>query len=862
MRSRGGRAPLLYALLVFALAMGVLWFTSAWVRSYYADHARTNAEQRLAPYSAALNGVVNSRLALVAGLDQFIKSQLDEGLTRASFDDYAQGLYDFTTGIRAIEAAPDGVIRYIYPLKGNEAAQNIDLLNDSRAQVRTDARRALSVSGTVVGGPYALVQGGEGIVTRSAIRRPDGTVWGLSTVVIDVEGIMKEAGFAGRTGGLSIAVRNAGGEVFWGDASVFDHNPVLSTIYLPEGQWDVAAEPMDGWADASSAGQTVLWATGIAVAFLLALINYLMASYQLRLRRDVDGRTRQIRQMNEVLQDDVRAMAAAEETLLTSERRFRLLFEEAPVPIVIVIDAKFSMANRALIETFGFTEDDELVGHPFADFLEPESAEIVFGHMAERAAGIAGPRRYEVKARTPQGDGVPVELNAVVFEHDGVQNTLVIVTDLRPSREAERILRESESTYRALFEDSPTPLFEEDFSGTKRYLDDLGVPADDLENYLVGHPQTVSDAAAGMSVIRVNRAAVEALGAASPEDLLGSLGEFVTEETRSLYIGEMCALARGQRRFAGSSEVVGVDGRRMRVTLSWAVPMGGESTYERCFVSMVDLTAEHAMREKLVEFRDNLQQLVDERTRELSEANEQLVDATRAKDEFLAAMSHELRTPLNSVIGFSGIMLQGLAGEVSEEQHRQLDMINRSGRHLLGLINQVLDLSKIAAGQTNITVSEFDVTELTKGLHEEAAQLAESKGIETRCSVELEDPQMRSDSQRVSQILLNLLSNAIKFTMEGTVELSVRERGDDVCFEVSDSGPGIPLAERERVFEPFYQVATDVANKPEGTGLGLAISRDLAGLLGGTLEFVDKDSRGTSALLCIPRYLSKDLLAE
>jgi signal transduction histidine kinase len=250
---------------------------------------------------------------------------------------------------------------------------------------------------------------------------------------------------------------------------------------------------------------------------------------------------------------------------------------------------------------------------------------------------------------------------------------------------------------------------------------------------------------------------------------------------------------------------------------------------------------------------ETLEQHVAERTRELVEANEQLAEANAAKTLFLRSMSHELRTPLNSVIGFSSIMMDGLAGEVTEEQRRQLAMINGAGRHLLALINDILDLSRIEAGRVNVVAEPLDVAELVGGVMESVGPAAREKGLELR--VETCDPPctLVSDRTKVHQILLNLVGNAVKYTDSGGVVLrSSCSSGPFFTFAVTDTGPGIPAEEQDRIFGEFTQTLAQPGERVEGTGLGLAISRALAASLGGMIELTSTVGEGSTFTLVLP----------
>ncbi len=258
-----------------------------------------------------------------------------------------------------------------------------------------------------------------------------------------------------------------------------------------------------------------------------------------------------------------------------------------------------------------------------------------------------------------------------------------------------------------------------------------------------------------------------------------------------------------------------------------------------------DITERKHMEEERRTRQEHLETLVAQRTEELQEAN-------AAKSAFLANMSHELRTPLNSVIGYSGIMLQGLAGELNDEQSKQLRMISSSGKHLLELVNDVLDLAKVEAGETRVKMAPVDVPAMMDSVVDSVAPLAHAKGLELTLSVAPDVGTMVSDIVRVEQILLNLAGNAVKFTDHGSVNVSVKRGGGRIVFSVRDTGSGIPAEELPRVFEEFYQVQRPDVAKSEGTGLGLSVSRRLVEVLGGTIEASSEVRKGSTFTVSLP----------
>ncbi|PWB63511.1 MAG: histidine kinase [Bradyrhizobiaceae bacterium] len=238
--------------------------------------------------------------------------------------------------------------------------------------------------------------------------------------------------------------------------------------------------------------------------------------------------------------------------------------------------------------------------------------------------------------------------------------------------------------------------------------------------------------------------------------------------------------------------------------------------------------------------------------REVEQTGRQLAVASEHKSQFLANMSHELRTPLNAVLGYAELLADGLYGEIPAKAAEVLERIQHNGRHLLGLINDVLDISKIEAGQLSLSLDDYSVENMVQSVVSATGSLASAKNIEIRTEIQDDLPIGRGDERRLTQVLLNLVSNAIKFTDVGSVTIRVRVVDDAFSIAVEDTGPGIAPEDQAKVFEEFQQVDSSSTRAKGGTGLGLAISRRLIALHGGRIDLQSTLGVGSTFGMIVP----------
>jgi len=238
---------------------------------------------------------------------------------------------------------------------------------------------------------------------------------------------------------------------------------------------------------------------------------------------------------------------------------------------------------------------------------------------------------------------------------------------------------------------------------------------------------------------------------------------------------------------------------------------------------------------------------------EIQDKSRELELANRHKSEFLANVSHELRTPLNAIIGFSEVLRERMFGEINEKQAEYLEDIHSSGKHLLALINDILNLSKIEAGRMDLELSSFDLREALQSAVSLVRERATRQGIALTLHVDADVGEWVGDERKLKQIMLNLLSNAVKFTPDGgTVGVDVRESEGAAQIRISDTGVGIAQDHLHLIFEEFRQVGTDHVRKSEGTGLGLALTRRFVELHGGTITVESELGKGSTFTVLLP----------
>ena len=731
---------------VFALSLFILLVGLVLANWFALLHHRTGISYKRTVITAECDKVrgeisrkIGSLIHLTQGLVSLVKIQ--HGIAETQFTAMVQEIMASEPGIRDIVLAPNNVIRFIYPMKGNERAFGLHYLNIS--DQRDTVLRAIREKATVVAGPVKLVQGGVGIISRTPIFTRDHfgaqrRYWGIASTVIDFDTLIRGVGLANDTRrNIRFALRGkdglgAAGETFWGDGAIFTMDPVLMDIALPSGNWQIAALPANGWAAYNPLGSLYFWG-GCILSLIISVLFFQLIRINSFLRREIGVRL------------DV------EKALKQKNRALRML----------------SQCNSSVVHA--------------------EDEQSLFDAICEIAVDSAG---YQL-AWVGRAEFDPAKtVRPIAFRGLGegfLDKARVSWTDNEYGRGAAGMAIRTRKPFvgNNILSNPNFDVWRELFSA-RSYRSVIGIPL------------TVGNEVFGALLIY----ALETEAFDSTEvSLLDELGKNISHGITTLRL------------------------RKER---------------ERAMMAL-----ERSRRE--LEFR------VEERTSELKAAKERAEAADKLKSAFLATMSHELRTPLNSIIGFTGIILRERVGPLNDEQKKQLNMVRSSSQHLLALINDVLDISKIEAGQMQLAHENVDLRQILEKTERSTRPLADGKGLTLGLEIAPEVDTVMGDGRRVEQVLLNLLSNAIKFTEKGSVKIVCESEEGNVVVKVIDTGIGIKPNDMETIFETFRQIDSGLTRKYEGTGLGLSISKKLVESMGGRMWATSTWGSGSTFGFFLPR---------
>ena len=529
----------------------------------------------------------------------------------------------------------------------------------------------------------------------------------------------------------------------------------------------------------------------------------------------------------QILEDKLRAYSETLEQrveertseLKQSEEKRRAILDGIS-DAVIVLDADLNIiwANEVAVKQYGT--------------IRGRKCYEAYKWMKEPCSDCIARKTYEdgmIRSSEEEGilkDGKPITFIAscspVRDPDGGVVSVVEVFHDITDRKMAEEALQESEAHYRQLFN-------------------------------LLPYGAEIIDKKGIISKCSLNTA--QMLGYETDELIGKHITTFLDAGTVKIFKQNFPKLLKGES-LSLEAVMVHKNGSRLNVLRAAQPIFNADREVEGILALNIDITervqAEAKLRgahHKLQEAKAEVDKKVKERTAELEEAKEEAEHANQMKSIFLASMSHELRTPLNSIIGFTGIILQGLAGELNVEQRTQLRMVYASSKHLLALINDLLDISKIESGELAPDLEEFNLAEAGMEVRDSLKPKAEDK--ELKLIWEMPAINVVSDERRFKQILMNLVNNAIKFTEDGAVEVKVIEKDESVEVMVKDTGVGVKKEDLPKLFAPFIQLEYTVSDE-KGTGLGLYLVRNLVRILNGDIRVESKYGKGSIFTLTLP----------
>ncbi|MBK1695056.1 hypothetical protein CKO09_09940 [Chromatium weissei] len=777
-------------LLLTGLALGA-FFIERVNDHHYSEIARHTVQDHLAVVQSQLTANLMSDMQLIKGIVAVIAA--DPKLDQTRFNQVMKILLAGHPRIKNISAAPNLVIRMIYPIEGNELALGLDYRTlPTQYPIVELARRTQQI---ILTGPTQLVQGGCGFIARVPIYLNTETTknvfWGLTSIVIHCEQLYQDSGLLNEELKLDIAIRernNNGtlGAVFFGRAKIFEMKPELAEIQLPYGGWQLAAIPHGEW----SPHAENLWTLRIILLIIGMLVFF-----------PVWGLLRALRRISIAQAGLMNALSLTEATL------------EATDNGILVIDSQGQVVsfNQRFVEMWHIPDlllngkDDQLfLTHVLEQLESPQQFLEKVQALYEQPEAISRDTLMFVDGRVFARFSHPQRIGMAIV------GRVWSFLDITEQHHAERSIKEL----------------------TSKVTDDLARSERQrrqLESLLIAIPDPVWMKDANGVYLSCNTEFSKVMDA-TIIDILG-------KSDKDFFPLDIAAQFRIDDQIAAESATpilreewityVNNGHRALWATVKTAV----WSTDGHKLLGVLGIARDITERQALLA--------------ELKQAHQAALAASDAKSRFLSTMSHELRTPLNIILGFAQMLDFGCPNSLSPQQQEAVNHILNSGRHLLNLINDVLDLARIESGMLNAHLENVTFSPLLDEVVALSYPAAAARHITISHDQISKTLCLRANELRLKQVLLNLLSNAIKYNYDGgQVRIDCVSHDERIRIRVIDTGTGIPIEHQMEVFQPFHRFSAEQSTI-EGSGIGLSICKSLIDAMGGEIGFESTPNQGS-----------------
>ncbi len=837
---------------------------------------RTKVDSTLLIYRDAAEVFLRTRVNLIDGLERFVLERSDEEIEK-DFQTYAPGLHNNLEGVRNVALAPNGILKYVYPLRGNEQALNHNLLTDNTPTIKADVARALESKKTIISDPYQLRQGGLGIVARKAIFK-ETKFWGFATMVIDVPAVLELTGLEKGKAGLDLALRDKSGKVFWGETKVFETNPVIRRTAMVDGNWEMGAVSLGGWKEGVERPLTLFRIVTVMIAVLIWSLIALL------LQRDTglviaEGKLSEKTRSGKIvlvyivvsilwilLSDKALAAVFTDPRVISELQTIKGILFVAITSLLLywLIESNYgkylitSRALRSILEGNRIlvrAKDEKELFQGICDELVTKSGY----HMA-----WIGMVQEDKKELIPIGKAGEVddffEEIEVSWRAGGLETPCaeamktgkaVIINDVSEvAKYPEWRIAAEKRNFKSVIS---LPLME-----NEKPVGIMAIYSSKINAFTYGDLELLNsfanDLVFGLKVIKINK--YIASEKQKLEAVLNDMGDAVYTTDQN---GKVVMVNKAMESLTGSKEkdLKGKSFKEMKIVFEKNDESGDELVEKILNSGMVVTPKKHlalinSKNEKVAV--DFIGTPIKDETGKVTGSVVVLRDITRqrrletVKTDFVSLASHQLRSPLTGIKWFVELLLQSVDTLKPQKTKEYIEKIGESNEKLIELVNDLLVTSRIDEGKYDL--KKFENVKV-KTLLSDSYKLVERKFKNKQVKLVGVDKVpveavVQVDMIQMVQVFTNLLDNAVNYSPKGsTVEVSFENTDNEVKISIKDSGLGIPVKQQEKIFEKFFR-ADNVVKGSIGTGLGLYMTKSIVEGHGGKIWFRSEENKGTT----------------